>query len=247
MQLVVAGMLGASFRKGVNEDAYRRALWQHREQQDRERRQKQDEFRDDASDLIDIVATIITTEQAATLRLELNTYEVATIEALQANREALDLARERLAETLLRAHVLEDGRRVFKTQDGTQVFDEHGDELTADIITPEEIDDGRPTWEQFKAERDAVRALEAEQSELLEFQSELDAAAELLDSGKMTQNQFDEIRADLRRNAPDAVRAQFEGASIDVEREPFAERPADLDLDAELATVVRPTALGLDR
>ena len=241
MQVAVAGMLGVSFRKGVNEDAYRRAVWRHRDQQERERRQKQNEFREDASDLADIAAAIIATKQAAVFRLELEAYDAATVEALQMNQEALDLARERLLATLARAHVLEDGRRVFKTADGTQVFDEHGEELGVETIAPDEIADDRPTWEQFKAERDAVRALEAEQSELLHYQSELDAAAELLDSGEMTQDQFDEMRTSLRENAPEAVRARIHGASNDVEHQPSI----NLDLDAELAIAIKPTAPGL--
>ncbi|MEL6933399.1 MAG: hypothetical protein AAFO17_09940 [Pseudomonadota bacterium] len=79
-----------------------------------------------------------------------------TVEALISNQEALDAVKERIDVILMRAHALEDGRRVFKTEDGTQVFDQFGEEVGPEVIAPEDIDDSAPRWEDFKAEEDLI-------------------------------------------------------------------------------------------
>lgn len=60
------------------------------------------------------------------------------------NQVFLDAVRERLDVVLSRAHVLEDGRRVFKTEDGSQVFDEHGAEVDAEVHDPGVVDSAVP-------------------------------------------------------------------------------------------------------
>lgn len=242
----LSGLLGSSFKRGANEEAYRRSLHQHKTVQDRERKQKQDEARNDTAELGDLAATVVTAEQAETFRIELDTYQTATIEALEINREALDFARERLQATLAQAHTLEDGRRVFETEDGRRVIDEFGNEVSPDVITPEEIPNGLIKAEQYLDERDTVLSLEAEQTELLEYQSDLDAAAERLDSGTLTGEEYDDLRADLRETAPDAVRTYIPGMEI-AEAEPAPNTTLDLNLDAELANAIQPTVPGLGR
>ncbi|MFN3171229.1 MAG: hypothetical protein ACE37E_11110 [Hyphomicrobiales bacterium] len=245
--LVTSGFLGSSFRRGANEEAYRRALHQHKTAQDRERRQKQDEARNDAAEFGDFATTVITDKQAATFQIELDTYQTATVEALEINREALDLAREQLAATLAEAYVLEDGRRVFETEDGLRVFDEFGNELSADTITPEEIPDQYPSWEHYLGRQQNVQTLEAEQTELLDFQTDLDAATDRLDSGDLTVDEYDELRAELRDAAPQSVNELLGRASV-LENDATAPAPnIDLNLDADLAAAIQPSVPGLRR
>lgn len=242
----LSGLLGSSFKRGANEEAYRRALHQHKTAQERERRQKQDEARNDTADLGDLAATMVTAEQAEVFRLELDAYQVATIEALEINREALDSARERLAETLEEAHTLDDGRRVFKSEDGLHVIDEFGNQVSSDIITPEEIPNSAPSAEEFLQQRLNVSALETQQTELLDYQSDLDDAVERLDSGKLTVSEYDDLRADLRDAAPEAVRAGIPGMEV-TEAEPSTNPTLDLNLDAELANAIQPSTPGFGR
>lgn len=58
----------------------------------------------------------------------LDTYDHAIVIALMENQEALDSVNDQIDRLLDRAHVMADGRRVFKAEDGTQVFDEFGQE-----------------------------------------------------------------------------------------------------------------------
>lgn len=244
MQLVVAGALGRSFRRSANEEAHRRALWQRREQKDRDHRQKQERLDQSESDLIDLAATVITTEQAELFQSELDTYNEATYEALRENEELLENARAQLQTTLSRAHVLDDGRRVFKTEDGLRVFDEHGNEVGDDIVEPDEIPDEKPTWEQFVRDKTLVRDLTQQREDLLEFQTDLDEAQELLDSGEMTQAQYDELRERLAADAPDAVKKRIPELASD-QAAPASTHAAapDIDLDDELAEMHTPKPL----
>lgn len=45
------------------------------------------------------------------------------------NGRALERVQEDLRIMVDKAYVLPDGRRVFKTEDGMRVFDEHGEEI----------------------------------------------------------------------------------------------------------------------
>lgn len=47
------------------------------------------------------------------------------------------------------ALTIDDGRRVFKTEDGVQVFDEFGTEIAPSVLDFELIDASKPTWKNF--------------------------------------------------------------------------------------------------
>ena len=235
------GYLEASFRRGADREAHRRAVLQHRENQERERREKQDALRDDASDMFDFAAAMITTEQADAFRAELDAYDAATVDALFANEKALDAINDQLQAILLQAHVLEDGRRVFKTEDGTQVFDEFGHEVDADTLSPDEIGDNRPTWEQFSDLLDRRESLQAERGKLLDYQAELDEARVRLDSGEMTQEEYDRLRERLANDAPESVRARLgHEAPEQATTTPSQDLAAPVNLDADLAAMATP-------
>ncbi len=244
MQAALTGLLGSSFKRGADAEAYRRTVLHHQAERERERKARKEDARNDSAEIADIGGMAITAVQAETFRVELETYQTATIEALELNREALDLARTQLARTLERAYVLEDGRRVFETEDGTKVFDESGNELSPDVITPDEIPDHHPGWETYLSDIDAVQKLEAEQTELLEFQADLDETAEQLDRGDMTVREFDDLREQLRENAPDSVRERLghdplEQAAVP----PSRDLAAPLNLDADLKALPTPRPL----
>lgn len=209
MDVIVAGSLGRAFR-GRTERAYHElALRQHLAE--RERRERREELDSDAAELMDFALAIVSAADMDEFREELDSYDAATIAALQDNERDLMLVRQRLDEMLGRAHVLPDGRRVFKTEDGQRVFDENGNELATEEIHPDEIDDSKPRWEQYRAELEAFKALERERVELIDYQAKLDEARERLDRGEMSQEEFDGLRDDLKASMPEAVSAHVPG------------------------------------
>ena len=113
--------------------------------------------------------TIATPTQIAEFNVKLDTYDSAVVTALMENQVLLDAVNTRLEAMLSQAYVMADGRRVFKTEDGTQVFDQHGDEVGADELDPELIDASRPTYESYSALTDQKLTLETERAELCAF------------------------------------------------------------------------------
>lgn len=146
----------------------------------------------------------------------------AVIEALQENRDRLDVSRRRLDDMLGKAYVLEDGRRVFKTEDGQRVFDEHGNELGADEIDPDAIDAWRPRWEAYAEERDRHHALETERDALLDYQDKLDQAQARIDGGTLSEDDFADIEALLAESAPAAVRQKLPASEPAAMSEPLS-------------------------
>lgn len=109
---------------------------------------------------------------------KLDAYDEAVTRALIERLERLHLLEARHAELLTNAFVLEDGRKVFKSEDGTFVVDEAGEQLDADEIDPALIPDGYTTAEEFTASLDAIENEKAEIDALHQAQSEIDAGRE---------------------------------------------------------------------
>ncbi|MCA1241476.1 hypothetical protein LC092_03390 [Stappia stellulata] len=213
MQIVASGTLGREFTRSA--DALRRHQHMFRLHEERERKAKAEKAENDMSDMLDAAVLVVTAAEIADFRVELETYDAATVAALQENGLALEQVRDRLDAMLARAHVLPDGRRVFKTEDGLQVFDEHGNAIEAQTIAPQEIDDARPRWEAYKATFDEEQHLTQERMDLLDYQARLDGARDRLDAGDLSREEFDALREDLKEHAPDAVRARVPGLQLD--------------------------------
>jgi len=117
--------------------------------------QRREEIADKIEDGVAALATEVvmaTQTQIQTFEVKLDSYDAATVTALMENQELIDAVTDRIADILTRAYVMQDGRRVFKTEDGTQVFDEFGTEVSADELDRELIGDNRPTYEEYAAD-----------------------------------------------------------------------------------------------
>lgn len=217
--------------------------------EDRERQRRKEDRLDDERQDADMMAVVdvvlATTQEVAEFRVQLNEYDAKTVEALMENREALEAARERVATLLEDAYVLPDGRKAFKTKDGLRVFDEHGVELSSDVIDPDSIEDSRSFWETYDAAvKDEVR-LKAVQRDLLDYQAKLDAARERLDEGDITKKELEKIEADLAAEMPESVREKLgldqQKADAGSAKETTAAKPA---LPTDMDSLMRQTGLG---
>lgn len=183
-------------------------------QRDRERRRSKEERADriegELSDLA-AIATIATEAQLAEFRATLDEYDEATVEALMLNEEQLRDVRAKLEDMLGKAYVLEDGRRVFKSEDGVRVFDEHGARLTPDEVDPNAIEDWRPTWESFETLSDSENALLQERQRILDFQEKVDHARATADKEGLTTDELNDLEDSLEADMPLAVRRQIDG------------------------------------
>lgn len=210
----------------------------------REKEEKHEREMDAQEDaLMDmVVAVLATNAEIADFTTQLDTYDVATVEALMQNEEQLKQVREELCILLDKAYVLPDGRRVFKTEDGTRVFDEHGQEVND--IDPYTIEDWRPHWEKYQNPFERETTLVEERDNLLEFQKLADEArAETRKAekdGGMSRERLDELEKKLADEAPDAVKRQMKTDNdaaidngVDNDPQPTSFRPAaKLDIPA---------------
>lgn len=243
MEVLATETLRSSFGRGANAQAYQLVQWQRHQAQIRDRRQKQESHNDQASELLDAVLTVATTEEIESFRVELDSFDVATVDALQENAAQIEQVEEQLEEMLNQAHVLSDGRRVFKTEDGLRVFDEHGEQLGSSVIDPAYISDDNVNWESFSQKRNTLESLNAERSELIEYQEKLDLARDELDVGDITANDLDAMKEDLKASMPDAVLSRIPGMemSTDAELELKAET---LDISPDMVPGVAMPGLG---
>ncbi|GAB5470458.1 MAG: hypothetical protein Kilf2KO_34880 [Rhodospirillales bacterium] len=172
-----------------------------------EERKERAEAKADAEETIDTLILLqrASPERMALMSDRLNLHQEKVIEALLANQDALDQTQDKLDGMLEEAYVLEDGRRVFKTRDGTQVFDEHGEEVAMDA---DAIEDHRPRWETLRDTKADSDALLQERDALLTYQKELDEAQERLESGDLTTADMDDLDA-LLMDAPAAVSSRL--------------------------------------
>lgn len=155
-----------------------------------------------------VMATKIQIEK---FRVKLDAYDEATVKALMENRQALDLINAQLEDMLERAYVMEDGRRVFRTEDGTQVFDEFGKEVTHGELDFDQITPDMPTWEAFSEGVERLNKLETERGQILEFQEKLDAARESVADGKFTKEELDDLGSELSDATPASVKRHISG------------------------------------
>jgi DNA repair exonuclease SbcCD ATPase subunit len=213
-----------------------------RDRMEREKLKREEDERDFDSVIAAVELVMATSQEIADFRVNLDEYDAATVEALMANSEALAAVRARIDEMLMQACVLPDGRRVFKTLDGTQVFDEYGQVVSIEVIDPDAIDDELPRWEVFDGANDEHARITAEREELIDYQARLDDARERLDDDEITRNELDEIKADLDEAMPVSVRATLE---------PDAPRPAEhvqpttvAALPDDMDNLMRQTGLG---
>lgn len=129
-------------------DDERRTFDQARQREGKDKRQKREREADQEA-LLDAMLAVMSTEtDIANFYTQLDSYDAATVEALMENNEQLKAVREELKILLDQAFVLPDGRRVFKTEDGVRVFDEHGVEVKD--IDPDSIESWRPSWKQYQ-------------------------------------------------------------------------------------------------
>lgn len=217
MNVIVEGMLSEKFGRGADYASYQRILWHLREQQERNKKAQNPEVeKGDVDDAANIVTTLITSEQADLLQAEIDIWQEATVETVMNYDLLIERTESELALMLSQAHVLDDGRRVFKTEDGLQVFDEHGNELNHNIIHPDEISNSNPRWEQYQNAVDRLEELNQGRSDALVFQDKLDNIQDRLDNGEITQAEFEDLRQDLIDSAPQTIMGNAAKRGLDV-------------------------------
>jgi hypothetical protein len=194
-------------RAEARRDDERRTVDQIRQKEDKDKKVERDQKAAHDALLDSMLAVLASDADIAAFHIKLDTYDSATVEALMENDEALAAAREEIRLMLDKAYVLPDGRKVFKTEDGTRVFDEHGIEVEDFDSTT--IEDWRPRWEEFRGELRVENELVQQREKLIKFQEQLDEAREASNADGLTKSELEELERRLEENAPEAIKAKL--------------------------------------
>lgn len=221
----------ASDDRGGHSEWLRQQQWFIKARQDNQRRDTVDDKAEQNASAFASVVVMATTAQIEEFEIKLDSYDEATVIALMENQDLLDAVSARIDALLAQTYVMDDGRRVFRTEDGTQVFDELGGEISAEELNPDLIDPSYPTWEAFSAEVDQKQELTQQRTEILEFQEKVDAAREQIADGEISEADLEALDADLLDSMPLAVRDNVAGL------EPATPAP-DLKADATTPTAM---------
>ena len=215
MDLAEAELLIDIFRQSAAIKRYETELATTLDRHDDDRRKRQqqrerekEEERERHEQLVEATAA-----QVAAFHATLDGYDTATAQALMDNQTALDDARTRRERMEASAARLPDARLVFKTEDGKRVFDRNGIQLSHNIVHPDAVPDSAPRWETMKALKDTENGLLQERDKLHAFQRRLDETRETVGKGHVSAEALAKLDADLKKDMPDAVKAQLPGAA----------------------------------
>lgn len=206
--------LGDHFRRDDRvryPDELRQKKWFIKARQERKIREEiAERTQDDLTGLAADVA-LATPAQIDKLRTKLDHYDEATVIALIDNQKQLDAINATLQAMLDKAYLMEDGRRVFMTEDGTRVFDEFGQEVSADELDFNRIGSDRPSWEGFSGAKDVERQLKHDRQQILDYQKKLDEARERLSGEEISKDDLDQMDKELTGAMPPSVRRVVNG------------------------------------
>lgn len=174
---------------------------------------EQQELKVDKSEeaFMELVASVIlaTEIEIQKFQAKLDTYDEATVKALMENTKLLEANNEKIQENLKHAHTLEDGTRVYKSEDGTWGVNEHGQRFDGDTHDIKTIPSTKVTAEEAEADFRTRDMLQHERTEILEFQEKSDHARERSNSDDFTKEELDELDKELEAEMPTAVRRQM--------------------------------------
>lgn len=185
--------------------------WFIKSRQDRQKREELADKLDDDTTALAVEVVIATKQQIRDFEIKLEQYETATVTALMENQKQLDVVNTQIKEMLNQAYVMEDGRRVFKTEDGTQVFDEKGKSVSRNELNYNVIGLEHTTWESYKGANDLRDQLEAQKEKILDFQETLDETRERVSEGDIFVEELEEMDAELLDLMPDTVKTHVSG------------------------------------
>ena len=207
------GVLGEHFRSegdGRESELARQRRWFIKAKHDHQRREDIAEKAEDAASAVASAAsTIATPTQIRTFQSDLTTFDMSLIEALLEIDEKLDALKVEHQALLERAHVLNDGRRVFKSDDGTFVIDEAGQVVSPEDVDPDEIPDHLARSSTYLDITEEIEALKVEKQAIHEALDRNEAAKEWAEEPGRTVEELEAKRQELLDDLPASARAKL--------------------------------------
>lgn len=155
-------------------------------------------------------SVILATEfEVQEFQAKLDIYDEATVKALMENQKALDAINAEIEEKFKDSHVMDDGRKVLKSKDGTWAIDEEGNRLDAQTNDIDEIPETRVKADDVVGDIKKRDELRIERQEIHDYQDKLDNARERSNADDFTKEELDGLDTDLEAEMPMAVKRQM--------------------------------------
>lgn len=213
----------------------------------RHQRKQREIHQDHAEDVLsDFAASFVLADplEIEAYKAELDEFDALTVEAIMENREILDRLYAERDAMLERAYQLDDGTRVFKSEDGLRVYDEQGQLVSPNVVDPTVIDDKFEKAEPYIEKLESIAKHKQIHKNLLEFQEHLDEDRELADSGTMTKHELAERREERLKEMPIEVRRKLNGydetqeqklkSEFSTSAKPITENDMDMRIDPSM-------------
>lgn len=140
---------------------------------------------------------------------KLDRAEQASLLALRDALRREEQARRELEELRERAARLADGRRVYRTGDGTAAYDEDGNRLSDDEFAGVAWNDSQPSWEEeCKVTRNWNDAA-AEVEEVKAYRSHVGEMRHRHAKGDLSQDELEQMGEELEADMPESVRRHY--------------------------------------
>jgi len=141
---------------------------------------------------------------------ELNMADRASLIALEKARQHQAEAERALQELQERAARLPDGRRVYRTEDGTAAYDESNNRLTEAQMAQVPWEEGQPTWEQRNRGFDDVQAASRDVRDTEAYRERLHEIQQRHAAGEMSKDELEDLDKNFEADMPESVRRHYE-------------------------------------
>lgn len=176
-------------------------------------KQEQKELRQEQADesFLELATSVILADQieVEAFKVELDTYDALTVEAIMENREILEELYLQRDEALENSHQLDDGTHVFKSEDGIRVYDKEGNQLAHATIDPDQIPDHHTTHEAWQDITTKINKHEIIDQKLLDYQDKLDTTRERLENKEISEEEFKELKDSVEKGMPIEIRRKL--------------------------------------
>jgi hypothetical protein len=203
------------FIERTNINAFKESQQRHGEETRRRNAEKLKAEQDGQFDDV-LTVSLALSENIAVFRRELDDMQQKALERilyLQQQRDALMTEKQTLLDN---AFVLDDGQRVFRSNDATYVIDENGDEVSADIINPEQISGEYSNAEDYKSTIGSLENVDKDLGEAITFHERIEDLQERAGQEVLSQAELEALKLELDEITPDS----FKPDTLDTKIEP---------------------------
>lgn len=213
----------------VSDDRSRHSEWLHQRKwfiAAKEQRLRKEKFEEKSEEaFMDFASSIIMATEADIKAFEtkLDMYHEASTQALIDNQIAYELLQEqlllidaRLEGIWKHANVMDDGRRVFLNSERSQAYDEFGTEISNDEYSYDNFAADHYPVDSFLVDlkergkvHEAMKDNRIERDKIHAFEGKIEEAHERIEEGNISEEDLEEMDADLIEAMPDSVKANI--------------------------------------